>query len=333
MQGEYEGTANGTGVRGIYVPTGGGSAFTFGNNRNGVSGSSTATGSYKFGVYGVGGISLRSGGVMGNDGDVAFGSLGYFANNGNDYSVYGFGTAYFAGGAGGRMVGNSSNNLFNVPPNKQIGIGIYGGVMGGWMKGLVYGTNFSGQKYGVYVHGNTITNSNYIQLNESTKSDKRVASYATTSLTNEITTKGKIKLVNGIATVLFDEKFTELSDLSTAIITATAMGECNGVFIKEINEEGFVIKELNQGSSNTEVSFIVTATLKNSKAFEEDDILNKSYETNMEGVMNNDIDENTVGKPIWFDGKEVRFDKIDESIINNAKQKVVQESKKIIRPK
>ena len=190
VQGEYFGTnAEGAGVRGVIGNTTAGTGF--GAVSAGVSGlgalNNSTAGSYKFGVYGDGGYTVRSGGVMGYDFGYAQGALGYYAANGFDYCVYGFGQAYTTGVATGyypnlneNLLASNDNN-FNLKyldnrsngdeidfnswssnqPNKTIGLGIYGGVMGGWIKGLVYGTNLSGAKYGLYVHGKTITNNVY----------------------------------------------------------------------------------------------------------------------------------------------------------------------------
>jgi len=336
VQGEYYGSnAQGAGVRGIYSTNNPGTSF--GAVAAGVNGNATTTGAYKFGVYGSGGATRRSGGVMGYNFGVAYGALGYFATaagGGGDYSVYGFGQAYTTGIATGRMAAGTNINFNYSQPNTHIGIGIYGGVMGGWIKGLVYGTNFSGQKYGVYVHGNTITNDKYVQLNSSSSSDVRIASYATTALTNELTSKGKINLANGQASVAFDSKLTELCDLNSLVITATPMGNCNGVYIDDITENGFSIKEINNGSHNVPVSFIISGTLKQATEFTEADILNKQYETNMNGVMHNDYDSETDGTPIWYDGQNVRHDAVDEELTGRRaiKEKMQLESEKLQKP-
>lgn len=336
VQGEYIGTGvGGCGVRGSHMTTTAGSSFNNGLNNNGISGSSTYSGSYKFGVYGVGGTSTRSGGIMGNDGNFRWGAAGYYAASLTDYSLYGFGTAVFTGISTGRMASTSSTASLGVTPNNQVGLGIYGGVMGGWIKGLVYGTNFSGQKYGVYVHGNSITNEKFVQLNSSSISDNRIASYATTALTNELTSKGKISLINGQATVTFDSKLVELCDLNSLVITATPMGNCNGVFIDNISENGFVIKEINNGLHNVSVSFIISGTLKQATEFVEPEILSKQYEVNMNGVMHNDYDNSTNGTPIWFDGIKVRHDAVDEDLIGRKEmvEKAAKENEKLQRPK
>ncbi len=349
VQGEYYGTnARGAGVRGLIGNTTGGTAFNAVSA--GVSGSGAVTagtaGAYKFGVYGNGGLTPRSGGVMGYDFGFGVGALGY-CNSGNlDYAVYGFGLAYTTGVVAGRALpgANTTNNngpMLNyndgntkLSPNTYIGLGIYGGVMGGWIKGLVYGTNFSGQKYGVYVHGNTVTNDKYVQLNTSDNSDIRIASYATTALTNELTSKGKINLVNGQVNVSFDSKLIDLCDLNSLVITATPMGNCNGVYIDNITERGFEIKEINNGSHNVSVSFIISGTLKNATQFTEPDILNKQYETNMNGVMHNDYDTETTGTPIWYDGQNVRHDAVDEELTGRRALKEAQgkENEKLLKP-
>jgi hypothetical protein len=337
VQGEYNGTnVRGAGVRGLILNATAGTSFN--NLVAGVSGTGGTTlltaGTYKFGVYGNGGATTRSGGVLGN----CFGNrgaLGYFDAASTNYCVYGFGTAYQIGLATGRFSSNSSNitNKFNQP-NATVGIGIYGGVMGGWIKGLVYGTNFSGQKYGVYVHGNTITNDKYVQLNNSSTSDVRIASYATTALTNELTSKGKVILANGQASIAFDSKLMELCDLNSLVITATPMGNCNGIYIDDISENGFSIKEINNGSHNVSVSFIISGTLKQATEFTETDILNKQYETNLNGVMHNDYDSETDGTPIWYDGQNVRHDAVDEELTGRKRLMEIEsiESEKYRKP-
>jgi hypothetical protein len=338
VQGEYYGTnSQGCGVRGLVGSTAAGTGFgavVSGVNGNGALAASSA-GTYKFGVYGSGGYTSRGGGVMGYDFGAGIGALGYYAANGNDYCVYGFSQGHTTGLATGKMIAGAGANIPFNEPSTSVGLGIYGGVMGGWIKGLVYGTNFSGQKYGVYVHGNTVTNSKYVQLNSTESSDVRIASYATTALTNELTSKGKVTLVNGKANVTFDSKLIELCDIESLVITATSMGNCNGVYIDEITKSGFKIKELNNGTHNVAVSFIISGTLKQASAFTETEILSKQYESNMDGVMHNDNDAETDGTPIWYDGQNVRHDPVDEELTGRRALKEAQarDNEKLARPK
>ncbi|MBK8600672.1 MAG: hypothetical protein IPN80_09080 [Flavobacterium sp.] len=58
-------------MRGLALTTTAGTAFTA--PHTGVSGGATTSGSYKFGTYGSGGASIRSGGVLGNDFWISYG--------------------------------------------------------------------------------------------------------------------------------------------------------------------------------------------------------------------------------------------------------------------
>jgi hypothetical protein len=89
-------------------------------------------------------------------------------------------------------------------PNFGIGAGLSGGVMGAWIHGQVYGTVLSGNRFGVYVDGLTITNNAIVQLVPSTgNTQKRVVTYAATGITQDVYSKGRGQLTAGIAEVLF----------------------------------------------------------------------------------------------------------------------------------
>ena len=113
-----------------------GTTFAIATVRASVKGYGYAAGNYAFGVYGNGGSSNRSGGVLGyNYGNS--GCLGYFSAGGTNYTVYGFGTAYFTGLATGRAANTNNTGIVpNLDVNNTVGLGIYGGVMGGWIRGL-----------------------------------------------------------------------------------------------------------------------------------------------------------------------------------------------------
>ena len=208
--GIYNGSGtNGGGVRGRDVSTSAGTAFTA--PIAGVLGEAAAAGAFKFGVWGTGGLSNQSGGVMGDDFGIAEGALGYFALDNLDYSVYGFGTAFATGLVGG-MSPKLNNDGLPTEPVLGVGMGIYGGVMGGWMKGLVYGTHLSGAKTGLYVDGKTYINQPLNQLNE-TADGRYVPTYGTTSTTADIILKGKATLANGSSTISFDENFRSVRNV------------------------------------------------------------------------------------------------------------------------
>jgi len=294
VHGENDRTANGTdflnncnkGVNGLFA----GGNFT-----------------YSFGIFGyANGTGRRSGGTIGGKGG-NYGALGYLANNGNYYTVYGFGTAYQTGG----ILGKIANPL--AQPNATVGLGVYGGVMGGWIKGLVYGTNFSGNKYGVYVHGKTLTNDVIAVLNQPQNSTQRTATYVQTSTKVEITDHGKATLQNGKCYVKFNQAFAELlSDNQDVIISLTPLGPSKLLYVTENNTTGFSVIENENGNAN--INFYWTATGVK-KGFENPqispEILASDFEEKIngpKGIMYNDYNPENADYSIWYDGTNVRFD-------------------------
>jgi hypothetical protein len=319
VQGEYSGTnAQGSGVRGLYLTATAGTSFAA--SATGVLGQATPAGSYKFGVYGSGGTSTRSGGVFGYDYGVANGALGYYAANGLDYSVYGFGRAYTTGVAAGRTLpgGNTTNNngtltIYNdgnteLAQNTNIGLGIYGGVMGGWVRGLKYGFHAKGQTYGLYVDGQGFTNKAFTYLMP-TSNDERVAGYMSSAMQPEVSSKGKIQLNNGQVYVAFDNNFKKVmsTDLNNILVVATPQGNSNGVYIDNITADGFWIRENNNGSSNVQVTWTATTPVGEMSEIAEE-LLNKEFDRKMENVMYNDNNTNGTIQPLWWDGTQMRWD-------------------------
>ena len=182
IMGEYSGTGafNTAAIKGINRNALEGTSFAIDAStgpRMGIFGTTASlTGSYTFGLYGSFATNeTRSGGVMGvvPDGSV-LGSLGYCASNTIWYGVYGFGKLYQQGTSDGR--GASPNTSFqSLDTNTNIGIGIYGGMMGGWVRGLKYGFNTKGETYSMYIDGKGYTNEPLAYL-APTATDERVAS-------------------------------------------------------------------------------------------------------------------------------------------------------------
>ena len=323
VQGEYYGTnSSGAGVRGLIGNTTAGTAFS--TVSAGVSGSGAVTaataGAYKFGVYGNGGLTPRSGGVMGYDFGLGVGALGY-CNSGNlDYAVYGFGLAYTTGVVAGRALpgANTTNNngtmlIYNdgnteLAQNTHIGLGIYGGVMGGWVRGLKYGFHAKGQTYGLYVDGQGFTNKAFTYLMPTT-TDERVAGYMSSAMQPEVSSKGKIQLNNGQVYVAFDNNFKKVmsSDLNNILIVATPQGNSNGVYVDNISADGFWIRENNNGRSNVQIVWTATTPVGEMSEIAEE-LLNKEFDRKMENVMYNDNNTNGTGQSIWWDGTQMRWD-------------------------
>jgi hypothetical protein len=317
VQGEYSGTnAQGAGVRGLYLTTTAGTSFAA--SATGVLGQATSTGTYKFGVYGTGGTTTRSGGVFGYNYGVANGALGYYASNLLDYAVYGFGQAHTNGTAAGRTIPgsnttNGSLTIYNdgnteLSQNSFIGLGIYGGVMGGWVRGLKYGFHAKGQTYGLYVDGQGFTNKAFTYLMP-TSTDERVAGYMSSAMQPEVSSKGKIQLNNGQVYIAFDNNFKKVmsSDLNNILIVATPQGNSNGIYVDNITADGFWIRENNNGRSNVQIVWTATTPVGEMSEIAEE-LLNKEFDRKMENVMYNDNNTNGNAQPLWWDGTQMRWD-------------------------
>lgn len=273
--------------------------------RVGVSGRiSNASGSYSFGVHGYfASTGTRCGAIFGDDFGSAMGTLGYYASNTIDYSVYGFGGSYQVGNSGGRQQSLPETNT-------QIGLGIYGGVMGGWMKGLVYGTHVKGDRYSLYVDGKTYTNSPITEL-VNTGNENRQPAYAVTSLTTDVYAKGKGTLNNGEAFIELDPNFLKMvsSNPDDLVITVTPTSSSTGLYISEQNATGFRIKENQNSNGRVSFNWIVVATRKDNLSMRHSpEILKGNFDQRLDAVMFNDNNTKDTPGYIWWDGHDVRFD-------------------------
>lgn len=273
----------------------------------------TTADAYFFGVIGevlrdsgVGGSTIpnRTGGVLGYNGSNAWGVLGYRSSAGTGVSVYG-------GLLAGNIAGGAGKSS-DIDVNNNIGLGINGGFMGGYVKGSQYGLLSSGKEFGLYVEGNTLTNKPIIQFN-----DKRNLTYATVSTSVDITSRGKAKLNNGEAYIRYDEVFANSANLSDEFISIniTPMGATNGVYVSKTDKSGFYVKENNGGTSNASFSWMAISI---QKGFENgvvisEEILDKNFENNINNATLNDGDTSKTALPIYFDGQKVRFEPMPSS--------------------
>lgn len=315
VQGEYNSSSIlGSGIVGFAGNTTAGTDF-IGNTVSANYGGLTNSVGRSFGIFGdtFTNFAVRTGGVLGTDG-VASGALGYYgsAAGGTSYAVYGFSRAHTNGTAAGARMSNS-NTI-----NSSIGLGIYGGVIGGWIKGDEYGTVFSGKRFSSYHLGKVISNEDYVVISGD---ENKVVSYASTASQPEISTKGIAKLSNGQATVTFEKSFSQLIDSSkSVIVTCTPMGETKGVFLAEVTSDGFRVKENQNGNSSVAFSWIAIGEKQlSAKQKLSAEILDKDFEANLNGVMH---DENLDGgKAIWEQNGKVQFgDKAPENPAKKQKR-------------
>ena len=304
------GNVNSAGVRGINGSAVAGSGYrptATAGPRTGVQGTISNAGGYSFGVYGSNPVlSTRTGGVFGDAVGFTSASLGYVNSTANVFSVYGFGLTYGTGTTGGRSSNFSGNN---TAPNNVIGLGMYGGVMGGWIRGQQYGAHIKGERYSLYVDGKSYTNEPVTQLMETANGD-RVATYSTASFKTDVNLRGRAKLSGGTVFVPFDANFQQVisADPDELVITVSPAGNSNGIYISSYDRKGFYVKENNNGHSDVSFSWIAIGTRK---GFENPqtapELLSKDFDANMDKVMHNENDP-SAAKAIWWDGTNIRFD-------------------------
>ncbi len=244
----------------------------------------------------------RTGGTFGASSSTspptAWGCLGYRNSIGTHFGVYGS-SAYASGG------GFLSTNVI-----AHIGGGFYGGIIGSWSRGEIMGQISCGEMFASYNVGNEYT-SGY-QANIVNTNNKRIVTYGNTSIQLKVYDDGVAQLVNGKAKILFSEDFKKLIGNNKPTVTVTPMGLCNGLYIANVDQEGFEVAELNNGSSNVEFSYIVVARRIDHPEKENEFILTQNLDEKFKAVMFNESNTQRNALPIWWDGTKVRFDAIPE---------------------
>jgi hypothetical protein len=249
----------------------------------------------------------RCSGVLGAEvSGTYWGALGYRSSASLNYGVYGT-TAYTSGSG-------------YVPSSEVQGVGGgFFGSIGSVTKGSIVGQFNEGELFATYNKGDVYTSGKQVEL--VTTNNKVVPSYSVTSPELTVYYKGKIQLVNGTATVTFDEQYSTLLG-SEPIVTASAMGACNGVYIAEVTKTGFVIRELNNGTSNVTVAWIAVGDRVDAAEAEVPAMLTEpSFNSNLSSALFNDGDTKHSGTPIWWDGTRFRFTEMPKSLNNVAERK------------
>lgn len=317
--GENNNITKGSGLAGgAYNSSGPAASAVYGNFAT----RSSSSNAFQFGVIGdilLLGVATQpnaTGGVLGTNAASSFGILGYKTKAGTNYSIY--------GGINNGSIGAANGGRYaNQTPNNYVGLGINGGFMGGYVKGNQYGLISSGKEFGMYVQGNTIVNEPIVQLTD--KGNSRIATYTTSSTSVDVSTRGKGKLTNGESFIAFDKNFTEIAntDEESINITVTPTGATKGVYVSRVTPNGFYIKENMEGTSNASFNWTAISIKKGYENGVEisKTILGKDFDEKMNSAMNNDGGKED-GTPIYFDGKEIKFEKIPENYIQYQKKSV-----------
>jgi len=117
--------------------------------------------------------------------------------------------------------------------------------------------------------------------------------------------------VNGTAHVSFDNEYAMLLG-DSPIVTATPNGECNGLYIASTDENGFVVKELMNGSSNATISWIAVGNRVDNNPVDRaiEMVTASDFERNLQQVLYSDGNIEGSAKAIWWDGTTIRFDEL-----------------------
>lgn len=323
VQGEYNG-GSGTraaGVRGIVTSTGAGTAINSFNA--GVAGDlGSNNNQYSFGVGGrtVNNTSTRVGGTMGmNSNNGAYGILGYERSNNANYGVLGSNGDNF-------NTANLKSSSNSGDKSSSIGLGIQGGFLGGHLKGKQFGLITKGDLVGQYTDGSSVSNKGYAVIN-TTNNGNKVATYVPTSTTVDISTKGTGKLANGYAKITFDKAYSELvSNNKPVIVTVSPMGETKGVYVMEVTNNGFVVKENGNGNSNASFYWIAIGEKQNAIDMNiPSELLAKDFDTNLDSFLTIDenASENNISKAMWWNGNSLEFGKNAPNEANEGTVKAI----------
>ena len=254
---------------------------------------------YTFGVIGSSyNDYTRTGGVLGSQNSGTYwGSLGYKNSASATYGVYG--SSGYASGAG------------LLPSAEVIGIGggFFGKMVGSTSQGEIIGQINSGELFAQYNSGNVYTYGQNIELVKTNEAVTPV--YAVTSTEATVYSKGTIQLVNGTAHVSFDSEYALLLGESP-VVTATPNGECNGLYIASSDKNGFIVKELMNGSSNATVSWIAVGNRVDNNPVDKaaEMVTAPDFERNVQQVLFSDGNLEGSAKAIWWDGTTIRFDEL-----------------------
>lgn len=264
-------------------------------------------------TFGVAGYSwndyTRTGGVLGaQQGGTYWGSLGYKSSGNLTYGVYGS-SAYANGG------GFLSTNTYT-----GIGGGFYGGVVGSTSHGRIIGQLNSGNLFATYNMGNTYTYGKNIEL-VGAENEAKTAVYSVTSLEAKIYANGSAELVNGEVFIAFDANYKALLG-DNPTVTASPNGNCNGLYIASVSKDGFIVRELNNGTSNAPISWIAVGTRIDHRMEEATQIVSApDFNRNIQQVLFDDGNTDGKASGIWWDGEKLQFGELPEHLAKVERDK------------
>lgn len=290
-----------------------GTAYSWAGSNNGVAGNNFWGDNYTFAIGGFGyNDYLRTGGVIGAEYSGAYwGSLGYKNSGSSIYGVYG--SAAYSSGSG------------FAPTSEDAGIGGgFFGMVGSMSKGTVIGQLNAGELFASYNMGDVYTSGNNIELVNT--GEEVIPAYASTSASPTVYDKGTAQMSQGEVRIAFDASYAKMLG-ETPAVTITPMGQCNGVYIVSVDKSGFTVKELNDGHSSVQISWIAVGNRISADRKQVPEFVTKpTFNSNLAKVMFNDGDRKHEAEGIWWDGSTLQFNKNYPSSINPSREEKIRKA-------
>jgi len=255
---------------------------------------------------GVAGISYhdysRSAGVFGGDNSVntEWGALGYRNSGGTDYGGY-FNGGYTGGSGRRRPTAGNSAGLDGMP-HINVGIGAWGDLFGADIHGKIYGTYTEGGRYALYTNGDRFTNGMDVHLTD-VGEDEMAVSYTATSIEATINLDGRGRLNDGTRRIEFNSEFRKIIDPDKQVtVIVTPLGCCNGVYLSEVDENGFTVVENNGGRSDIEFMWIAIARRIDARDKDQlaREVVSSDYTTKLARGLHCDSDKLSDGEGLYF---------------------------------
>jgi len=247
-------------------------------------------------TFGVGGFSYldnnRSGGsIGGNHYGTTWGCLSYQNSAGTEYGGY---LTSYGSGAGDYL------------PSIDIGMGSWGDLFGADIHGRVYGTFTEGENYALFSSGTVFKNDLDVHL-QKTKDNSMNVLYTNVSTDVTVQTSGYVTLSAGRCDITFDDNFSSVvSDEIPIVVTVTPVGQSEGVYIEQVNKNGFSIVENNNARSSVKVSFIAIgrrAGYENPQLPAE--VIAADYTDKISRGLHNDADTETDGEGLYYENGQL----------------------------
>gem|GEM_PF-2388353 len=289
----YEDPANGDGQAALYAARSrsaqnNGTGYGYGYTNQAIEGYNISGDAYTFGITAHSYLNFdRSGAILGaSAGASPWGALGYRASGGIQYGGYFTSTRSGSGRSG---------------DEEGIGLGSYGTLMGGWVRGEEYGLYSSGKRFGNFTNGNGFTTGYqaFVQENAGAK----IISYSIASPSVDVIIHGTASLAAGQTAVEFPSEFqTMVSPDEPVSVFLSPIGSSVGISLSSVTPQGFEVLQTGKSSSGLDFSWIA---IGRRKGFEEvetpNEILQPDFEANMERVAYNENNLKDSGLGMYYD--------------------------------